>query len=376
MNFSCNKKELSEAINNVSKAVPSKSSIPQLEGIKLSLENNDLTLTGYDLEMGITTTVQVTNLDNSSGEYVINAKLFSEMVKKMPSNDININVNKNNDMKAHLKAENTNCKIAVISAKDYPEFPDTSNGSSISVPQETLKNMIQQTIYAVSLSDIKPILTGELFDITSNGEFNLVAIDGKRLSVRHENIACTQDTHFVVPSKTLDEVSKLLKEDLKANDCNIISTGRHITFEIDKYKIVSRLLEGEFHNYKNSIPTSFATEVIVKVKDLTECLERCSLLINEKNRAPVKLNFKNDVLKIVCETPLGNIDEEINISMSGDPLLIGLNNKFLLDALRASNCDEVKIMMNSPVKPIVIVPIQANSFTFLLMPIQLKENTL
>jgi DNA polymerase-3 subunit beta len=179
-----------------------------------------------------------------------------------------------------------------------------------------------------------------------------------------------------VPSKTLDEVAKLLSEDVNATDCKIISTGRHITFEIGNYKIISRLLEGEFHNYRGSIPQSFSTEVILKVKDLTECLERCSLLINEKNRSPVKLNFKNDVLKIVCETPLGNIDEEISINMSGDPLLVGLNNKFLLDALRASNCDEVKIMMNTPIKPLIIVPLQSDSFTFLLMPIQLKENTL
>lgn len=376
MNFNCNKLELSEAINNVSKAVPSKSSIPQLEGIKLSLTNDNLTLTGYDLEMGITTTVKVSNNDNSTGEYIINARLFSDIVKKMPSDNLNININQNDDMKAHLKAENTNCKIAVLSAKDYPEFPDTSTGDIINIPQQTLKNMIHQTIYAVSMSDIKPILTGELFDITSNGEFNLVAIDGKRLSVRHETISCTQDIHFVVPSKTLDEVAKLLKDDTKANDCKIVSTSRHIMFKIDKYTIISRLLEGEFHNYKNSLPKSFTTEVILKVKDLTDCLERCSLLINEKNRAPVKLNFKDTILKIVCETPLGNIDEEININMSGDPLLIGLNNKFLLDALRASDSDQVKLLMNSPIKPITIVPMQSDSFTFLLMPIQLKENSL
>lgn len=373
MHFNCNKLELSEAITNVSKAVPSKSSIPQLEGIKLSLTDNNLTLTGYNLELGITTTVNVTNNDNSNGEYIINARLFSDMVRKMPSDSINIIINKNGDMKAHLKALNTNCKIAVLSAEDYPEFPDTSTGESVSIPQQILKNMIHQTIYAVSVSDIKPILTGELFDI-SNGEFNLIAIDGKRLAIRRETIPCTDSFKFVVPSKTLDEVSKLLKDDAQVQDCKIVNTSRHITFQIDKYTIVSRLLEGEFHDYKRSVPTEFDTEVILKVKDLTECLERCSLLINEKNRAPIRLNFKDDALKIVCETPLGNIDEEIHIDMTGKPLLIGLNNKFLLDALRASDCDQVKLLMNSPIKPMTIVPMQSDSFTFLLMPIQLKEN--
>lgn len=375
MNFNCNKLELSEAIGNVSKAVPTKSSIPQLEGIKLSLLGDKLTLTGYDLELGITTTVSVTNNDDSTGEYIINAKLFSDMIRKMPSDNINIDINKNNDMKAHLKAQNTNCKIAVLSAKDYPEFPDTSTGDEISIPQPLLKNMIHQTIYAVSLSDIKPILTGELFDI-KNGYFNLVAIDGKRLAIRHENISSNQTIKFVVPSKTLDEVSKILKDNTNSQDCKIISTSRHITFQIDKYTIISRLLEGEFHNYESSIPNSSKTEVILKVKELSDCLERCALLINEKNRAPIKLNFKDDSLKIVCETPLGNIDEEIKINMNGEPLLIALNNKFLLDALRVTDCDQVKFLMNSPVLPVTIVPMQSNSFTFLLMPIQLRENNI
>ncbi|MCC8069468.1 MAG: DNA polymerase III subunit beta [Ruminococcus sp.] len=375
MNFNCNKLELSEAITNVSKAVPSKSSIPQLEGIKISLTDNNLTLTGYNLELGITTTVNVTNNDNSSGEYIINARLFAEMVKKMPSDIINIDINKDGDMKAHLKASNTNCKIAVLSAKDYPNFPDTSMGENVSIPQQALKNMIHQTIYAVSVNDIKPILTGELFDI-SNGEFNLVAIDGKRLAIRHENISCMDNFKFVVPSKTLEEVSKILKDDAKATDCKIVNTSSHIMFQVDKYTIVSRLLEGEFHDYKKTIPTQFDTEVIIKVKDLTDCLERCSLLINEKNRAPIKLNFKDDTLKIFCETPLGNIDEEIHIDMTGKPLLIGLNNRFLLDSLRASDCDQVKLLMNSPIRPMTIVPMQSNSFTFLLMPIQLKDNQL
>ena len=285
MNFNCNKLELSEAIGNVSKAVPTKSSIPQLEGIKLSLVKDKLTLTGYDLELGITTTVSVTNNDDSTGEYIINARLFSDMIRKMPSDNLNININENNDMKAHLKALNTNCKIAVLSAKDYPEFPDTSTGDEISIPQSLLKNMIHQTIYAVSLSDIKPILTGELFDI-KNGYFNLVAIDGKRLAISHENISSNQTIKFVVPSKTLDEVAKILKDN-SSQDCKIISTSRHITFQIDKYTIISRLLEGEFHNYESSIPNTSKTEVILKVKELSYCLELCALLINVKNRAPI-----------------------------------------------------------------------------------------
>lgn len=372
MNFICKKLELSEAIINVSKAVPPKSSIPQLEGMKINLNGNQLNLTGYNLELGITTTIEVTNVDNSTGEYIINPSLFSEMIKKMPTDDIEIDINQNDNMKAHIKAGNTNCNISVLSSKDYPELPEANNGDTISVEQKTLKNMINQTIHAVSLSDIKPVLTGELFDI-SQGSFNLVAIDGKRLSVRHENISYMDTQKFVVPSKTLNEVSRLLKDDAK-EDCKITNTSRHIMFQIGKYTLISRLLEGNFHDYKSSIPTEYKTEVIIKTKELIDCLERCSLLINDKNRAPIKLNFKDGNLGISCETPLGNIQEQISVIMNGDGLLIGLNNKFLLEALRVSDCDQLKIMMNSPIKPVVLIPMQGDSFTFLLMPIQLKEN--
>lgn len=373
MNFNCKKMELSEAIMNVSKAVPQKSSIPQLEGIKLVLNGNELTLTGYDLELGITTKVSVNNIDNSQGEYIINPRLFSEIVKKMPSDNITIKINQDGNMKAHIKAENTNCKIAVLSASDYPELPNSSNGDLIQVEQKTLKEMINQTIYAVSLSDIKPVLTGELFDI-QDGEFNLVAIDGKRLAIRHEKISYMNSQKFVVPSKTLNEVSRLLKDDSK-EDCKIVNTSRHIIFQIGKYTIISRLLEGNFYDYKSNTSDKYEKSVVIKTKELINCLERCSLLINEKNRAPIKLNFVDKTLKIMCETPLGNIDEEIQLEDNiGKDLLIGLNNKFLLDALRATDSDQVKILMNSPIQSVFLKPIMGDSFTFLLMPIQLKEN--
>lgn len=373
MNFNCKKKELSEAITNVSRAVPQKSSIPQLEGIKLSLTGNELTLTGYNLELGITTTVSVNNLKDSGEEYIINPRLFSEIVKKMPSDDITININEDGNMKAHIRTKNSNCKIAVLSAKDYPTLPDTSSGDLIQIEQKTLKEMINQTIYAVSLSDIKPILTGELFDIQS-GEFNLVAIDGKRLAIRHEKMSYMETQNFVVPSKTLNEVSKLLKNDAKESS-QIVNTSKHIIFKVGKYTIISRLLEGNFYDYKANSFENYEKTVVIKTRELIECLERCSLLINEKNRAPIKLNFLGKSLKVMCETPLGNMEEDIQLEDNvGKDMLIGLNNKFLLEALRATDSDQVKIIMNSPIQSIFLRPVMGDSFTFLLMPIQLKEN--
>jgi DNA polymerase-3 subunit beta len=325
--------------------------------------------------LGITTTVEVNNLETSTQkeECVINPRLFSEIVKKMPVDDITVKINHKGDMKAHIKAQNTNFKISVLSAEDYPELPDTSNGDLIEIEAKTLKEMINQTIYAVSVSDIKPVLTGELFDI-QNGSFNLVAIDGKRLAVRHEPIAYQDTQKFVVPSKTLNEVSKLIKDEAKGN-CKIVNTSRHIIFQVGNYTVLSRILEGNFYDYQANTPKNYKKTVVVKTQELIQCLERCSLLINEKNRAPVKLNFTGMSLKVQCDTPLGNIDEEIQLEDNvGGDLLIGLNNKFLLDALRATDSDKVKVLLDSPISPVFLRPVIGDSFSFLLMVIQLKEN--
>jgi DNA polymerase-3 subunit beta len=238
------------------------------------------------------------------------------------------------------------------------------------INQNILKSMISQTIFAVSLNDNKPVLTGELFDI-SDGELYVVAIDGFRLAVRKEKIDYDESLKFVVPSKALNEISKLLKDDDELL-CTVCTNNKHIMFDINGYHLFSRLLEGEFHNYKASISNEFKTEVIVKSREFIECLERCSLLINEKNKSPVKCNFNDGEVAIDCKTSIGKISDELSVDISGDSVLIGFNYKYILDVLKASECDKVKIHMNGGNKPISIVPLQGDSFMFLIMPVVLK----
>lgn len=367
MKFSCDKSKICEAINHVSKAVAVKSTIPALEGIKIKLSENILELTGYDLEMGIRTQIQVKSED--SGEYVINARLFSEITKRMPDGELLFFIDDSLNVK--ISCGVTEYNISAYLAEEYPDLPVMENEKQFSISQGILKSMINQTIFAVSTLDNKPVLTGELFDI-ENGVFNLVAIDGYRLAIRTEKINCDERFYFVVPSKALNEIARLLKDD-DENVCNVFVSERHIMFDINGYYFFSRLLEGEFHNYKTSLFSDFKTEAIVKTREFLESLERCSLLISEKYKAAVKCKFNTSELQIDCKTVIGKVSDEISVDLSGDSVLIAFNNKFLIDALKASESDKVKIHMNGSNRPIKILPLQGESYTFLLMPVAIKS---
>lgn len=367
MKFSCSRQALCEAISSVSKAVSQKSTISALEGIKIRLEPNILELTGYDLEIGIRTSIPVVSED--SGELVVNSRLFSEFSRKMSGDIILFEIDENLQMK--ISSSSTECSISAMSAEEYPELPTFDFTKKIEVKQDILKSMINQTSYAASTSENKPVLTGELFDI-ENGTFSVVAIDGFRLAIRTETIECQDNYHFVVPKKALSEVSGLIKEDSGDKTCCIYTNNKHIIFEVNGFYVISRLLEGEFHNYKSSIPSDYKTEIILNKRDMLTCMERCSLLLNDKNRAPVRCTFENGEVKISCKTAIGKINDTFKADISGEVVTIGFNNKYVLEALRAADGDKIKIQLNGCMKVIKIVPLESESYIFLLMPIQLK----
>jgi DNA polymerase-3 subunit beta len=385
MKFICNKTRLHDAITNVSKAVAQKSNITALEGIKLKLTEGNLELTGFDLEFGIRTNLEVNS--EGTGELVINSRLFSEIIRKMSSDDVTVAVDEK--LNVNIAGNDTTYDISAMPPEEYPDFPTVEDEKYFEVPQYILKNMIEHTNHAVSVNDSKPILTGELFDI-SDDTFRMVAIDGFRLAVRTEPMVNAEQKNFVVPSKTLNEISKLLaKGDVsrssseetnpqnenseKTELCRIYTSMKNIIFEISGYLVVSRLLEGEFHNYKKSLPESFVTEVIIKTKDFADSIERCSLLINEKNKKPVRCIFDSGVLKVDCKTTIGKINDSIPAEVNGPVIEIGFNNKFLLDALKACETDKIKLQLTAPNRPVKIIPTAGESFTYLLMPIQLKN---
>ena len=365
MKFSCDKDIFLEAVSTTSKAASVKSTIPALEGILFELENNALSLTGYNLEIGIKTSIQVTN--GEDGGIVINAKRLSDIIRKMPSGEINIIIE---DNKATISSGKTKLSIMCMNANDYPTVPQANIENGFVLPQKTLKSMITQTKYACAVTDTKPVFTGCLFEIQDN-VLSVVAMDGLRIAVRQEPLEY-ENTKFIVPAKTLEELSHLLSDE---NDKNItISIEKNqISFEFSKYSMISRLISGEFldfHKYINAESNNF---VEINCSEMINTLERAMLMINDKIKLPLRCDFSENMLSLSCVTALGSYNDQISVKYSGEPFSIGLNTKFLLDAFKASESTDVKfIMTGKNIEPVLIVPKEGREFTFLIMPMRLK----
>ncbi|MBR6045100.1 MAG: DNA polymerase III subunit beta [Ruminococcus sp.] len=367
MKLTCSKLKLYEAVINVSKAISERSSLPSLEGMKFKLEDSTLELTGYDLEIGIRTTIAVRSSD--SGEFILNARLFSEMIKKMPADDIYMEVNDN--FQVTLSSGAVVFNLSAQAADEYPELPDKKNCDKLSISQPMMKSMIKQTNFAVAIVDINPVLKGELFEIENN-VFNLVAIDGYRLAVRTESIKSDENRSFIVPSKTLNETASLLSDN-DEDSCDIFISNKHIIFEINGYLVYSRLIEGEFHPYKSAIPKTSTTEVIVDRRELISTLERVMLLISERTPSPVRCYFENGHIKIKCSTSIGKIQDEITADMAGPVIEIGFKCKYLLDPLTKIEDEKVKLMMGGSLLPMKIVPLDGSRYTYLVLPVRLSK---
>lgn len=367
MKVICNSIELSEACQNVQRAASTKTAIPAIEGILMVAENNILTLTGYDLEMGITTSIPARI--EEEGQLVLNAHMFSETLRKLPGSTVSID--SDSRQIASISSGEFESTLIGISAEEYPELPSVSGGYTVTLNQGILKDMVKKTIFSVAIKDSKIVHTGIKFEIEKN-HIRLIAVDGVRLAIRNENIEYGgEELSFVVPAKTLSEVVKLMDDD----DADIvISVGkRHIVFEIGSYNIISRLLDGEFLNYKAAIPPSTKTVVSVDTKSFLESIDRTSLIITDKIKSPVKCVFADGMIKISSMTSLGSANDKLSADIDGESCTIGFNNKYMIEALRVCDTDEIKIKLNGAIAPILLVPAEGDSFIFLILPVRLKN---
>lgn len=366
MKITCNSQKLVEAVSNVQRAVSNKSCLTVLEGIFIKAEENKVVLCGYDLEIGITTTIDATV--KQTGAIVLSAKIFSDIIRRMPTEEISISVDEK--LVTTIKSGTSEFSIIGIPAGDYPERPAINSFSDFTIDSLVLKSMIRQTIFAVAGTDEKPINTGTLFDINEN-EITLVAVDGYRLAKRAEKINCNEKINFVVPGKTLSEILKLIPDENK--EIKVSVGKKHITFQIENYSIISRLLEGDFLDYNSAIPSNKITELVINTKEFIESVERVSLVITDRLKSPVRCIFSNGQTKISCITPLGKANDEFLTEINGDSVEIGFNNRYLLDALKNVDADKVKMQMNGPLSPLKILPVEGNSFVFLVLPVRLKN---
>lgn len=368
MKITCDRQVLVEAVINVQKAVSTKSCLTALEGILVTAKENQINLCGYDLELGITT--QIPASVEQEGKLVLNAKIFSDIIRKSPSDTVSIT--SDDRFVATIKSGPAVFSIVGISPEDYPEMPKLSDAEKMTVDCNLLKGMIKQTLFATSETDAKPINTGTLFE-ASETELKLISVDGYRLAMRKEPILGDKKINFVVPGKALGEILKLLPDssDVKVD----ISIGKkHIIFNIGNYCVISRLLEGEFLDYKSAIPSTYTTEITVNVKKMIESIERVSLVVTDRLRSPIRCLFADNTAKVSCITTIGKANDETEVKTQGEPLEIGFNNKYLIDALKNAESDEVKIQINGPLSPMKIVPLTGDAFIFLVLPVRLKAN--
>ncbi len=366
MKFTVNKSDITEAVGNIQRAVSTKTSIPALEGILLGAGEEGLELCAYDLELGITTVIPAFVVE--PGRAVLSAKLFSDIVRRTPAETITITVDEKN--MATLESGYSRFSIIGIPAEEFPELPKLTDSTQFSMAGSVLKSMIRQTLFAIAESDAKPIHQGSLFNL-ENGMMDVVSVDGYRLAVRREPVEFSDSLDFVVPGKTLSEILKLIKE---TDDPVEISAGRrHILFKIDNYTVISSLLEGEFLNYKAAIPPESQTEVVLKTREAIDSVERVSLLITDRLKSPVRCLFGENEIKLNCTTSMGRASDQIDVEMTGQSVEIGFNNRYLLEALRNTECDEVKVQLGGPLSPMKVVPKEGDSFLFLVLPVRLKS---
>lgn len=367
LKFTCDRQTFSTAITHVAKGVSQKSTIPALERLKLRLDHDILELTGYDLEFGIQHSIEVES--DCVGEFAILPRLLSEAVRRFSGDRVTMEVDDAFTVK--LTCDATEFQLSAMSAEEFPALPSLDPSAGMQIEQPVLSSMIRQTHYAASVSEAKPVLTGELFEVKEN-MLHVAAIDGYRLAVRQEPISSAEPYHFVVPKRTLLEVANMLRDEAEEL-CTISADRRHVVFEFNGYTVFSRLLEGEFHNYRSSIPSEFQTEITIDTNELTRCLERCSLLISGKYNAPVRCTFSGNSLGIWCRTGIGEINDKIPAQVSGPDVTIGFDNRFLLDAVRAADCDQIKIQLSGGNRVAKLVPPEGESFLFLLMPVQMRS---
>lgn len=366
MKFSCEKYLLQSACGIASRAAASKSPIPALEGLLLQASDR-LTVTGYDLKKGIYTQLEAEVKEQ--GSVVVGARLFGEMIRRLPDGIVTISTDINNNV--NVKCGKSEFNFMGISPEDYPEMPVVDGVNNIALPQKILGSMINQTIFAVADNDMRPIYTGTLFDIEGE-ELTLVAVDGYRLAKRSEKLesARMENCSFVVPGSALADIERICGD---SEELVKISVGaKHISFSIGETVVVSRRLEGEFLNYKKSIPESFKYTVKVDRGEFMSAIDRVALIVSERNTSPVRMSFNDGNIDCLCVTPIGRAEDVCTCEGSGEGLQIGFNDRYLKDALKAAAKEELNVCLNSASSPCIITAADGSeNFTYMILPVRL-----
>lgn len=367
MKIRCQKTDLVKGVSIVSKAVPTKTTMPILECILIDATTNTIKLTANDMELGIETIIE--GFVEQKGLIALDARIFSDIVRKLPDNEIVIETNSN--FQTLITCEKAKFNISGRSGEDFSYLPYIEKDTPVILSQFTLKEVIRQTIFSIADNDSNKLMTGELFEINEN-ILKVVSLDGHRISIRKIALSNTYEPKkVVVPGKTLIEISKILSGDVES-EVNIYFTNNHIVFEFDNTIVVSRLIEGEYFRINQMLSNDYETRLKINKKELLNCIDRATLLVKEGDKKPIIIDIKDDRMELKIKSQLGTMDDEIYIEKEGKDLLIGFNPKFLIDALRVIEDEEVYLHFMNAKAPCFIKD-ETESYIYLILPVNFNN---
>lgn len=363
MKLICNKTKLLQAVNIVLKAVPSRTTMSILECILIDASTEEIKLIANDMELGIETIVEGEIVNK--GIIAINANIFSDIIRKLPDNEVTIQTN-DNEM-VLITCEKAKFNISAKTGEDFPDLPYIEKNDYVSLSQFTLKEIIRQTIFSIASNESNKLMTGELFEINDN-ELKVVSLDGHRVSIRKIELKKSYNPiKVVVPGKTLLEISKILSGETE-DEVKIFFTTNHIVFEFDNTIVVSRLIEGEYFRINQMLSSDYETKVVINKKEFINCIDRATLLVKEGDKKPIIIQILDNEMELKVNSAIGSMDENIDIKKEGKDILIGFNPKFLIDALRVIDDEEVDIYLMNPKAPCFIRD-KEEKYIYLILPV-------
>lgn len=370
MKFTCKQQLLSKALNTVSKAVTSRTTIPILKGILLSASHGVLTLAASDLDLSIEKVMPASI--EEEGSLVLSAKLFSDIIRKLPNEEIEIEERENNTVV--ITCLSSEFIIVGQSADEFPNIGEIKENNKITLEKEILNDMIKKTSFAASIDESKGIIVGSLLEIEENN-ISMISLDGFRMAVSKEYVTNEDSKNIIIAARILNEISKIISE---TNDEDkqiyIILDDKKAVVLLKDTKIVLRILEGDFIKYKDIIPKEYKTRVIVNRKDLLNSIERASLLAKEGKNNLAKFSIFKDKLIITSKSEEGNVKEEIFIEKEGEDLDIGFNSKYILDVLKIVSDEEISMEFNNSISPCILKPVEGDHYLYLVLPVRIASN--
>lgn len=364
MKIICNRDSLLEGIVTTQKAVSARTTLPILQGILFDCRSSELRATATDLELGIECRIDAEILEH--GWVVLDSRLLGEIIRKLPAADVEITVDERNV--ARIECTNSCFNIQGQDGGEFPELNKIEGEKRMRLPQDLLKSMIRQTVFACAVDETRPILTGALLE-SSGDQLNMVALDGFRLAFRTVNIdKDAEDVSAVIPSKTLNELYKIFKD--QQDKVDVEFTGNQIMFSMGNTRIISRLLEGDFINYRQIIPEEYTTKVKVNTLDFLEGCERASLLAREGKNNLIKLKISEEKIEIMSNAEIGEVHEDINVVTEGKDIEIAFNSKYLIDVLKVMESEFITMEFTTNVSPCIIKPLDSEVYVYLLLPVR------